>query len=251
MFLSFAIAILIYYLIELKNYKLIFVSVKYYILILLFFAMILLLSSKAGILITLLIFLLSLIYLFFYKKYYLLSVIFLLCISLMSFVFLKAFPYSLKRVELLKSAILDKKYTDKENNEGNSSRILVWKTSLELIKENPVIGVGTGDAKDKLIEKYQENNISNALNLKLNSHNQYLQTWIATGILGFLILILCFLLSLIKSFKEKNYLYLIFLIVIILNISVESMFERQAGVVFYAFFNVLLFYKNHLPENSV
>ena len=46
----------------------------------------------------------------------------------------------------------------------------------------------------------------------------------------------------IYAFRKKHLLYLLFLGIIAFNLLVESMFERQAGVVFYALFNSFLFY---------
>jgi hypothetical protein len=68
-----------------------------------------------------------------------------------------------------------------------------------------------------------------------------LQSALGLGILGIINIILIFLLPFIYSIKEKNYLYAFFLIIVGLNLFVESMFETQAGVMFYAFFNILFF----------
>jgi O-antigen ligase len=101
--------------------------------------------------------------------------------------------------------------------------------------------VGTGDVKDHLLEKYREKQLYNALGLELNAHNQYLQTMLALGIIGLLILLLNIVLPALYGMEMKHYLYLIFLILVAFNFLFESMLETQAGVVFYAFFNAYLF----------
>ena len=104
------------------------------------------------------------------------------------------------------------------------------------------MGVGTGDVKDVLLQKYQEKGITNAYLLRLNAHNQYLQTTIALGILGLLVVLGCLFLPLYEALRQKNILVFLFILIVAFNLLVESMFERQAGIVFYSFFNALLFF---------
>ena len=47
----------------------------------------------------------------------------------------------------------------------------------------------------------------------------------------------------IISLKEKNYDYTIFLLVIILNFTTESVLETQSGIVFFSLFNTLFFFQ--------
>jgi O-antigen ligase len=110
--------------------------------------------------------------------------------------------------------------------------------------------VGTGDVKDALYVKYAEKGMDAALDKKLNVHCQYLQTFVALGIAGFAILVLMLILPGILAVKRKDKLYLLFLCIFALNILVESMFETQAGVVFYAFFNAFLFISMTVNQKS-
>ncbi len=245
MYINFAFAIIVYYLIEKQikpNISFLISHIPYLILLLFFSVIIILLSSKAGILTLVLIYVLSIIYLFVYKKKYLVSLVILLIIIPLFYSLFFIFTYSLKRAESFQKALASKSYTNNKTQDGTSSRILVWNTSINLIKQHPLFGVGTGDIKDVLMAKYKETHITWAYENKLNAHNQYLQTFIAIGILGFIFLLLSLLIPFIISIRKNCFLYFIFLCLIIVNLSVESMFERQAGVVFYAFFNSLLFF---------
>ena len=118
---------------------------------------------------------------------------------------------------------------------------MIWWYSFEITNDNFLMGVGTGDVKDNLLDKYREKQMFNALGLELNAHNQYLQTTLALGILGLIILMVTLVLPALYGLEVKHYLYLIFLILIAFNFLFESMLETQAGVVFYAFFNTYLF----------
>jgi O-antigen ligase len=120
---------------------------------------------------------------------------------------------------------------------GAEVRVLIAKAAISVISGDPLIGVGTGDVKSNLLVKYEEMDIKDASSLKLNAHNQFLQTAVGLGIVGLAILLLCLLIPLVKSMKEGYWLYSGFLALVILNFLTESMLERQAGVIFYAFFN--------------
>ncbi|MFY9311415.1 MAG: O-antigen ligase family protein [Bacteroidia bacterium] len=128
------------------------------------------------------------------------------------------------------------------STDGTGSRILVWKAAIDIIKENVWFGVGTGDAKDKMLETYKAKGMVSEYESKLNSHNQFLNSFIALGIPGFLSLLLCLLIPAYYSLKEKYFLYIAFVGIAGLNFLFESMLERQAGVIYFAFFYSLLYF---------
>ncbi|MBA3900540.1 MAG: O-antigen ligase family protein [Bacteroidetes bacterium] len=135
--------------------------------------------------------------------------------------------------------------SDIENYESVGSsglRVISWKSAFRIFSENPFIGVGTGDFKDKMLKHYEEDGYMRLLELQLNAHNQFLQTAGSLGIVGLIILLSSLLILLYLSIKHKNIIYFFFLFIIMLNFTSESMLERQAGVIFYAFFNSLLFF---------
>ena len=91
----------------------------------------------------------------------------------------------------------------------------------------------------KLLEK-RISHYKTAYERKYNFHNQYLQTFGTVGVFGFLVLILLILYPLYLSIKDKNYLAISFLFILGASCLTESIFERQAGVAFYALFYVLI-----------
>jgi O-antigen ligase len=226
----------------LRNKEFTFKKVIAVIMILHFLAFIVLLSSKAGILVIMIA--ISIIAL-----YYLISDFknagrsSLICVSfiIVIFIMLVIFPRSTDRFEAAGKAITDNSIPTGQKSDGTSARIEIWKVSLQIIKENLLFGAGTGDVKKELLEKYKINHIDPALDSRLNAHNQYLQTSIAIGITGFLFLIVSLVFPGIYALRRKQIIYLMFLTLFAFHILVESMLERQAGVVFYAFFNSFLF----------
>jgi len=137
--------------------------------------------------------------------------------------------------------------------ESNADRMAVWFTAREIIKNNLIFGVGTGDVKDALMEGYRKHNFIPALEHKFNAHSQYLQTFITLGLVGFLLLLATLVFPAVRALCMKQDLYLIFLMIFAMNILFESMLEIQQGVIFYAFFNMILFTsgRSGIPEPAV
>ena len=129
------------------------------------------------------------------------------------------------------------RHIESANTESTAERILIWGCALEAGAERPLTGYGIGDVREKLSLIYQKNSMQQASRLNLNAHNQYLQTFLATGLAGIIILLLSLLLPFITSLRAKDILYIVFLLIIGSNFLFESILCRQAGVAFYAFFN--------------
>lgn len=212
------------------------------ILLILFFSLIvILLSAKSGI-VTLALILFSLIpFLIFYKKKYIVG--FLGIFSIITGIFLiNSFaPKVISRVASFVTAISTS--NDNKTTESTSVRLLIWDSSNQVIKNNFLLGVGTGDAKDELNKEYEKKGITNALTYNLNTHNEFYQIFVCLGFFGFIILLSNLFLPLYFSFKTNDYLLLFFLLIVAINFLSESMLETQAGVMFYAFFNSLLCFK--------
>jgi O-antigen ligase len=240
MYVCLALAVVLYFLHNgiVKNIAFRVVVIAMAVLFQLFIIM---LSSKAGILGLALVIALFAGYLFFGKKMKWQGLITSsLLVASFTFLFM-VFPVSSERFEETRVALEQTDINADEITNSTGERILIWWYSFEITNENYLTGVGTGDVKDHLLEKYSEKQLYNALGLKLNAHNQYLQTMLALGIIGLVILLLNIVLPALYGMEMKHYLYLMFLILVAFNFLFESMLETQAGVVFYAFFNTYLF----------
>lgn len=212
-------------------------------LILFFSFIIILLASKSGILTLALIFIGVLLYLILFRKNYLIGILGIVFIA-SSLVLINRFaPAVANRMDSFLGAIHTESNT--ETTESTSVRMLIWESSNQVIKNNFLFGVGTGDAKDALNAEYSKNNITNALNHNLNAHNEFYQIYICLGLIGFIILVLSLFYPFVYYSKTIDYVYVIFLLIIIFNFLTESMLETQAGVMFYAFFNAILGLKNN------
>lgn len=152
----------------------------------------------------------------------------------------KLFPTPFERIKQAFKVTSSSETIDKTDAESTAVRILIWKESVKLIENNLVFGTTAGDANDKLVEAYEREGLAGALRKKLNAHNQYLQTFIGTGIIGFVLLLIMTFGTLIFGFIKRNYLLSLFSILVIFNFLVESMLQAQAGFIFFAFFFCIL-----------
>ena len=118
-----------------------------------------------------------------------------------------------------------------------------WSTTLKLVKEKWITGYGTGLSKKVLQEQYKKDGYDYMYKKNYNSHNQYLQVLLDNGVFGFLILAFFTFGMLYASLKQKDFIYALFLVIMILNFMTESVLETQSGVIFFAFFNTVFFFQ--------
>ena len=128
---------------------------------------------------------------------------------------------------------------EKSDTESNAARILIWQSAWTLLKENP-LGLGVGDVNIELEKQYKKDGFTGIESKKLNAHNQFLQTGVALGFPGLILLLFVFILPFISLKKQQNGILFYFLIVCFVNALVEGILETQKGVVFFGFFYCLL-----------
>ena len=240
MYLALCISILVFYLVRTIKSSGWLQKTTLIMLILYFSTFIFLLSSKGGLLGLLLTLLFYSLVLFFKYRDRRAGLIMAGSTFLMFFIGLNLFTFTADRIFQVKKDIVQKN-TFQSTESSTADRKAAWKSSIDVLKKHWMFGVGTGDVKDVLLEQYRLNNYSFAFENKLNAHNQFLQTFMAIGVAGVLSLILLLLIPGLGSLRTSNFIYFLFLLVFSMNIFGESMFETQGGVVFFAFFNVILF----------
>jgi O-antigen ligase len=170
-----------------------------------------------------------------FQKLFNLKKAFLLLVGLifLAFFLAKIFPEPFERLNSL--AAVNKESIDKTSAESTTVRILIWDQCITIIKNN-LMGVGVGDVNDTLFAAYAQSGMTGALEHKLNAHNQFLQTFVGLGIVGFILLLLSTLGQIIVAILRRNFLFLLFTILIVLNFLVESMLQTSAGTLFFVFF---------------
>ena len=145
-------------------------------------------------------------------------------------------------------------YKRYHNANANSliQRFEYWRTSLLIIRQNPIFGVGTGDVPEVFRVQYEKMNSSLDPQFRLRSHNQFLSLTVAFGIMGLLWFVVVLVYPVIRT-KRFSYYYLIFWIIFFISIFTEDTLETQEGVTFYALFTsmFLLAWKDDENDGNI
>ena len=236
---SFAIFISIYHLISSHSNR----TLWFLGLLILLFSLILL-SSRAFILAFIVVFILS-----FFKWFKTAKTSRFMLAKILSFAALFIFTLLLipsTNLRLNDTVVELQKMFGYDTPKQTNPRVFIWRYGADLIAKNPIFGFGVGDAKEELSVALEscdamfwngERNIP-IQNKNYNFHNQFMQTWAEVGIFGFLILL--FIMIYPFLLKNSHPLFLIFIGLTFIGCLTESMFERQAGVVLFAFMYPLL-----------
>ncbi len=116
------------------------------------------------------------------------------------------------------------------------SRMARWNLECRLIQKSPVLGYGTGSEKFVLKDSYFENKFYRSYLLGLNAHNQFLSFLLTAGLIGLMIYLYLFYYGLRIAIKQKDFLLLSFLVILLIVSLSENMLAVSKGVLFYGFF---------------
>lgn len=125
---------------------------------------------------------------------------------------------------------------DISGNDFNSAtfRLAEWTCAADVIGAHPIIGTGVGDNRSALQEAYIARNFKQGVLNKFNAHNQYLETTIATGYIGLLILFSIFIIYAYRAVKVTNHTLLLSVFFFALCILTESMLERAWAITLFS-----------------
>jgi hypothetical protein len=131
------------------------------------------------------------------------------------------------------------RYKVTHNASGHSvmQRIEFWKISRNIIRENLLTGVGTGDLDLAFQEEYNKSGSLLDKEFRWRSHNQFLAIFSTFGIFGIAWFLFSLIFPALRLGKFHDYYYLSFFIIIILSMLTEDTLETQAGVNVFAFFS--------------
>lgn len=143
----------------------------------------------------------------------------------------------------LKETYAYAKYGENVKYAGSiAPRLELWKCALEAASNNYVFGNGFGNTQKLLNECYKSKGFDHYAQLNYQTHNQYLSSFARGGIMGLGVILIVLLFPLFLAIKNKNYLYVSFLIIILVCCLTENVLNRHFGIVFYAFFNSLFYF---------
>jgi len=124
-------------------------------------------------------------------------------------------------------------------------RFIIWNCSLDIIKNdlNYVLGNGFNTVKDQLVVCYKnEIKIDHKrdwfVESRFNSHNQFLDLLMSSGILGLIL----FLMMLIYTYKEskRDFYAMALMSSVLLILSVDNIFHRQIGNYLFAIIFIVI-----------
>lgn len=242
LFINFALALLLFY--AVKQYKIMKWVHKVVLigLALFFLLIIVLLNSKAIFVSTALIIITGLAYITFIQKRYKLGLLLAILLSAVVAFSVISYPTAFKRVSLTIKGFYSKDFSVQETN-ATFTRLQVWQTAGKVAGENIWLGLGPGDVSHTLVERYKEKGFHFVAAQNLNAHNQFLQTLLVSGLFGLLALLTLIGMPFYFLRNSPYFLLIVFFTIIItVNFFVESMLQRQAGVVFFTFFSAFFIF---------
>lgn len=134
------------------------------------------------------------------------------------------------------------------NHNSTNTRIGVLQCATQLISENPLLGVGAGDVQPELNACYESYDTDIYRGRNFNSHNEYLNVWLGSGVIG----LLFFLLTLASGFYfyRQHWLSIAFGLLFAICCLTENLLDRQMGIVFFMLFHTLFLFANHSHSRS-
>lgn len=129
----------------------------------------------------------------------------------------------------------------KELSTSEKQRLNALLTTIELIKERPLFGYGTGDWRDALTVRYYEKQLKRNFIEQTAPHNQYLRTWLrhgAFGLLAFLAYLFWLLKKTVNHYQVGRY---ALVLCVILSALGYDVFDVGGSIPFIAYFSCLLF----------
>src|SRR5688572_13243430 len=161
-------------------------------------------------------------------------------------------PMSRRFYEIVKgdiNIVTQDKFKPDDYFNGLQFRLLQWKFVTEILTENRRwwTGVSPGDAQSHLNEKYLSKNMYSGDPVKgtrgyliYNTHNQFLQTTLQTGVVGLVILIAICFCMLKMALTHKSRLAIFTTLALLAWLFTESAFETQYGILTFTFFPMFL-----------
>lgn len=206
-----------------------FIKLKYKYLLILFFGLVIFqISNRVNILIYIFI-LASYIFHIKNRKIKLIATLSIVVLTTIVYVSNSRTKAVLKKMETFNFVL------DREAEDSFGTRLLVWDASLNVIKDNPYLGVGVSNTYNALKKVYKKKRYVIPFRNRLNSHNQFFQILIECGLLGLLIFILIQM-FLLKSNKKFKFFYIYVFLIFNLNFLFESVFNRYSGLICFGIF---------------
>jgi len=204
------------------------------------------LAAKSGLVSLYLFFIGWSFYMLFYKKK-LTGLIIIIAIPVIFFLANKFMPTFHERVNYIDYTIFMLRHGDKSGQFGDNNRLYSYSIALDLIKQHPITGVGTGDIQSSMDTGYAVKYPEVPAAARLIPHNQFLVVGLGCGIPAMLLFCIWVFMPLasLRRNRQSFFFFMVWLILFI-QLMIEPALEVQIGVFVYLFF--LLLQKHELVE---
>lgn len=135
--------------------------------------------------------------------------------------------------------------TNKDNKDSFNLRTGILHCTIELIKENWLVGVGPANVQQQLDNCYMNIAPEAYKDESFNTHNQFLSFWAGMGLLGLLTFLFILFKTSYQGIKNKSVLPLIVCLFFSLCFLTENIMVRQQGIVVVTFFINLFYFSEH------
>lgn len=124
---------------------------------------------------------------------------------------------------------------------NDAPRILSWRAATEIIREDPIIGAGAGDARQAVQQWYRVHTPFLKPYEQLLPANQMLIYGVYAGVAGLVAALFVVLIPLWMKLHRKNMLWLSFHLLAVLGFMYEIALEMQFGIAIYMIFGLMIY----------
>lgn len=117
-----------------------------------------------------------------------------------------------------------------------NSRLDRAEAVLDTLKRSPLLGFGSGSEVAVTHNVYYSHGLYHSFLENVTAHNQYLSTWINSGLIGLAVLVITLLWALVTAVRKRDLVFSVIMMLIISICATENMFDSSRRCLYYALF---------------
>ena len=132
------------------------------------------------------------------------------------------------------------------------ARQMIWSMDMSLLKNYWLTGVGPGRVFSAMRLQSFFYSLGSGIPAQYHDpHNEYFYEWLCFGILGIAIFVATLFTHFRQAVRFKDHLYLYLLLVLCITFFTETVLSLQRGVMFYAVFTSLMYYRPGIKRHTI
>lgn len=136
-------------------------------------------------------------------------------------------------------------------NFSKDPRYYIHQSCFNIIKEHPITGVGIGDYQQELRHQFEKMGFAEGLKKNYNPHNDWLCTYLSSGIFGIIAFATMFGVLIVRTFKEPSFISSSFLVFFLFATQTECIFNRNKGITLFSLMVTMIFILKLFNEREV